>query len=257
VVLTPEQQALAARHIGLVGVHLRTRVPTPWYPKRDREHDDLFQEGCVGLLRAAARFDPQHDGAFAAYALPRIRGAIHKALWERFSIIRVPARVADGRSLSAVREEQPVSLPEKLSIEAPAGAPFDGKQETIRHVLGWRFERAVQRALGELRRRRWRGRDPCAIAERIAAERLLISRESERTPLRRIARAAGVSNSRAGAYERQLLEAVGRHFASISARSSTRALIRRLEASSFPGTPWPTGSPRARSLIGSRPSSCC
>ena len=54
--LTEEQRQLVTRHIGLVGVHLRTRVPTPYQPTRDREREDLFQEGCIALVKAARRY---------------------------------------------------------------------------------------------------------------------------------------------------------------------------------------------------------
>lgn len=216
--MTPEQQALASRHIGLVGVHLRTRVPTPDGPMRHREYDDLFQEGCVALARAAVRYDPRRDGEFAAYALPRIRGAIHTALHERFSIIPVPARVtararASGRPSPFPAQAPPDALSENLAIEVPIDPMPRGRGETIRHAVRRRFERAVRQAMAELRNRRWRRRNPCSIMACIAAERLLISQECERTPLRQIARQTGVSSSRASAYERQLTDTVSQHLA--------------------------------------------
>ena len=216
--LTPQQRALAAEHIGLVGLHLRTRVPTPRQPTRDREYDDLFQEGCVALVRAAARYDPQRDAEFAAYALLRIRGAVHAALHEGFSTIPVPARVA-ARAKAACRppprlsQESLCIVADELAVGPPTGAAPQGDEETIRHALRRRYERAVERALGHLRSRAWRRRNPCAIMARVAAERLLISGKADRTPLRRIAREAGVSSGRACAYERQLRETVAEQFA--------------------------------------------
>jgi RNA polymerase sigma factor for flagellar operon FliA len=38
--------------------------------------DDLFGHGCVGLLEAAARFQPGRGAEFRTYVYPRIRGAI-------------------------------------------------------------------------------------------------------------------------------------------------------------------------------------
>ena len=215
--LTPEQRTLAAEHIGLVGVHLRKRVPTPRQPMRHREYEDLFQEGCVALVRAAARYNPDQDGEFAAYALLRIRGAVHVALHERFSTIHVPTRgaaAAKGGSRPYPRpaQEPLYTLANELAIESPSTREDGAGGETIRHALRRRYEQAVQAALTELRARRWRRRNPCAIMARVAAERVLISEKVGRTPLRQIAREAGVSSGRASAYEQQLVETVGEHF---------------------------------------------
>lgn len=38
------------------------------------EYDDLFQAGCLGLVKAAARFQPQRGLAFSTYAVPVILG---------------------------------------------------------------------------------------------------------------------------------------------------------------------------------------
>ncbi len=217
--LTPAQQALASEHIGLVGLHLRKRVPTPREPTRDREYDDLFQEGCVALVRAAARYQPKRDGSFPAYALPRIRGGIFAALHECFSTIRVPLRAAArarSRKEPVHATQRPVhTLDEKLTLEAPptVAADVEPGADTIRHVIRRRFEQAVRDGLAELQGRSWTRRNPCAIMKRLAAERLLIPDESERTPLRQIAREAGVSSSRASAYEQHLIATIGRHFA--------------------------------------------
>jgi len=217
-VLSPAQRALAAQHMGLVGVHLRNRVPTPRRPMRQREYDDLFQEGCVALVRSASRYDPGRDGPFAAFVLPRIRAAIHAALHRRFSLIRVPARaLARARAsgdLAAQRERKPVELPADDGVIEPSGTAIESASgQTIRHAVRHRFERAVRHALADLGERRWRRRNPCPIMSRVAAERLLISRESARTPLRQIARESGVSSSRAAAYEQQLTEVVSQYFA--------------------------------------------
>lgn len=37
---------------------------------RGTEYDDLFQAGCVGLIKAADGFDPSRGFAFSTYAVP-------------------------------------------------------------------------------------------------------------------------------------------------------------------------------------------
>lgn len=211
--LTPEQQELAAKHVGLVGVHLRSRVPTPRQPMRYREYDDLFQQGCVALARAAARYRPDRDGPFAAYALPRIRGAVHNALHDLFTVVHVPARaIQQAREQPGSAVRPPPHHVQDLTDEIARGLILKhaGHRETesIRHAIRRRFEAAVRRSLEQMRRRVWRYRNPCKIMERIARERLLIHDERFRTPLRQIAREAGVSSGRACDYEKNLLNAI-------------------------------------------------
>ena len=211
--LTTEQQALAAENIGLVGVHLRNRVPTPRQPMRQREYEDLFQEGCVALLRAARRYNPETDGPFGAYALPRIRGAVHAGLHELFSMIRVPPKRYKDQGQPGGAHPAPV-VPTRTEHmpDQPVETPVTKNVgERIRHMVWSRFECAVDSALQELRRRSWRRRNPCAIMTRIAYERLLIPNESERTALRQIARDSSVSSGRASAYEQVLTETVQAH----------------------------------------------
>ena len=44
------------------------------------EYDDLFQFGCMGLLKAIDRFDPGYQVQFSTYAVPVIMGEIRRYL---------------------------------------------------------------------------------------------------------------------------------------------------------------------------------
>lgn len=56
---------------------------------------DLIQEGCIGLLAAAKKYDYTKDCRFATYATLWIRQGITRYLENQSSIIRVPAYTAD------------------------------------------------------------------------------------------------------------------------------------------------------------------
>lgn len=56
---------------------------------------DLIQEGCIGLLAAAKKYDYTKDCRFATYATLWIRQSITRYLENQGSIIRVPAYTAD------------------------------------------------------------------------------------------------------------------------------------------------------------------
>src|SRR3990172_4876630 len=90
--LTDEQRRLVRDNVGLVAVHLRRNVANLIHPKREREWEDLFQEGCLGLIRAATAFRAERGIPFAAFALPRIHNAVSRALVTKFSTIYVPPR---------------------------------------------------------------------------------------------------------------------------------------------------------------------
>lgn len=59
--------------------------------------EDLLQEGQVGLIRAAERFDASHGCRFATYASWWIRQAIIRAIQDHARTIRVPAHLQEGR----------------------------------------------------------------------------------------------------------------------------------------------------------------
>jgi Sigma-70 region 2 len=91
--LSDSQRRLVSEHLGLVGVHLRRYVGNLIEPRHDREREDLFQEGCLGLMRAAVDFDESRGIPFAAFALPRIHNAVSRALETKFSTVHVPWRL--------------------------------------------------------------------------------------------------------------------------------------------------------------------
>ncbi len=55
---------------------------------------DLVQEGSIGLLAAAKRFDPTLDYRFSTYATKWIRRGITRYLMEQGSLIRIPPHTA-------------------------------------------------------------------------------------------------------------------------------------------------------------------
>jgi len=50
------------------------------FTNRGYEWDDLFQIGCIGLIKAIERFDPEFNVKFSTYAVPMIIGEIRRFL---------------------------------------------------------------------------------------------------------------------------------------------------------------------------------
>ena len=56
--------------------------------------DDLFQVGCIGLLKSIAGFDLKQDVRFSTYAVPMIAGEIRRHLRD-YNAVRVPRSMRD------------------------------------------------------------------------------------------------------------------------------------------------------------------
>ena len=61
---------------------------------RGENPDDLFQVGCIGLLKAIANFDPTKEVRFSTYGVPMIAGEVRRYLRDN-SAIRVSRSIRD------------------------------------------------------------------------------------------------------------------------------------------------------------------
>ncbi|MBR4859289.1 MAG: sigma-70 family RNA polymerase sigma factor [Clostridia bacterium] len=78
---------------------------------RGAEYDDLFQAGCVGLIKAADNFDESRGFSFSTYAVPVILGEIRR-------IFRDGGTVKVGR---AIKEKSRTVLKKKEEISVELG----------------------------------------------------------------------------------------------------------------------------------------
>ncbi len=100
------------------------------FAHRQVEMEDLFQLGCLGLIRAIDRFDLGQDVRFSTYAVPLILGEIRRFLRDNG-----PIKVSRGLKELAVRakrerETLSTSLGREVTIEELAAA-MDVKAETL------------------------------------------------------------------------------------------------------------------------------
>ena len=96
--------------------------------------DDLFQAGCVGLIKAADNFDPGQNVRFSTYAVPMIDGEIRRYL-RQSCVLKVGRSTKDLAFRALSRKEQ---LSKKNGAEPDTSA--------IAEALG-RDEADVRRAL--------------------------------------------------------------------------------------------------------------
>lgn len=69
------------------------------------EQDDLFQVGCLGLLKASRKFSPERGVSFTTYAVPFIAGEIKMYLRGQGSVKYGRALKERARRLKKLREE--------------------------------------------------------------------------------------------------------------------------------------------------------
>lgn len=100
--------------------------------------EDLIQEGNVGLIEAADRFDEARGCRFNTYALLWIRGAVLRAVTRLREVIPVPERVAQA-AVRLRRDEDELAqelqrLPSIDELSDRTGLPAQ-RVEAARHLL--------------------------------------------------------------------------------------------------------------------------
>ena len=89
---------------------------------RGEQMDDLFQVGCIGLLKAIANFDPGKEVRFSTYGVPMIAGEIRRYLRDN-SAIRVSRSLRDtAYRVLQCREQLMSRLGREPTMEEIAGA---------------------------------------------------------------------------------------------------------------------------------------
>ncbi len=89
------------------------------YSSRSVKADDMFQVGCVGLLKAIDNFDETLNVKFSTYAVPMIMGEIKRYLRDNNSV-RVPRSMRDV-AFKALRAREILSTEsEEASLESVA-----------------------------------------------------------------------------------------------------------------------------------------
>lgn len=90
------------------------------FSNRSENADDLFQIGCIGLIKALDNFDTSHDVKFSTYAVPMIIGEIRRYLRDNNSI-RVSRSMRDtAYKALAVRERLTAANGKEPTVEAIA-----------------------------------------------------------------------------------------------------------------------------------------
>lgn len=104
------------------------------FEKRGENPDDLFQVGCIGLIKAINNFDPTKQVRFSTYGVPMIAGEIRRYLRDN-SAIRVSRSIRDvAYRVLQCKEAMMTRLGREPTLEEIAGA-LDIPPEDVSEAL--------------------------------------------------------------------------------------------------------------------------
>jgi RNA polymerase primary sigma factor len=144
--LTREQEVLLAKRIQkgdrsaldhLVRANLRFVVSiAKQYSKQGLSIEDLINEGNLGLIKAAGRFDHARGFKFISYAVWWIRQAMLQALAEQSRIVRLPLNRAGALYRISKAKRQMVQelgrIPDDEELAKRVGLPVKEVTETMK-----------------------------------------------------------------------------------------------------------------------------
>ena len=104
------------------------------FDKRGESPDDLFQVGCIGLIKAITNFDPTKNVRFSTYGVPMIAGEVRRYLRDN-SAIRVSRSIRDvAYRVLQCKEAMTADLGREPGLEEIAKA-LDIPQEEVSQAL--------------------------------------------------------------------------------------------------------------------------
>ena len=101
--------------------------------------DDLFQIGCIGLIKAIDNFDSSLDVKFSTYAVPMIIGEIRRFLRDSSNPIRVSRSLKDTAYKAIYAKEnltkKNLREPTIMEISAEIGIPKEDSVDALDAIL--------------------------------------------------------------------------------------------------------------------------
>lgn len=100
------------------------------FTNRGENMDDLFQIGCIGLMKSIDNFDTSHSVKFSTYAVPMIIGEIRRHLRDSSSV-RVSRSIKDTAYKAMQMKERLMSETQKEPSVEEIAKGLDMKKEEV------------------------------------------------------------------------------------------------------------------------------
>ena len=104
------------------------------FASRCENMDDLFQVGCIGLVKSIDHFDLKHEVRFSTYAVPMIMGEIKRYLRDN-QVIRVSRHLKDLAYKAFKLKEEYIHQHQKEPTTAWLAEEFDVKEKDVVDAL--------------------------------------------------------------------------------------------------------------------------
>ena len=104
------------------------------FTNRKENMDDLFQVGCIGLVKAVDNFNVEMDVKFSTYAVPMIIGEIRRYLRDNHAI-RISRSVRDLAYRAMQVREELIARKESEPTVDEIAAKLGEKREAVLHAM--------------------------------------------------------------------------------------------------------------------------
>lgn len=119
------------------------------YMNRGREYDDLYQLGCLGLVKAIKNFNMDYDVRFSTYAVPVILGEIRRFLRDD-GLVRVSRSIKENaQRIYRYIEEYEGQFGVEPSIDQIAETLMLSREDALLALNSARPPRSLSEHIGE------------------------------------------------------------------------------------------------------------
>ena len=146
------------------------------FHNRGESVDDLFQVGCIGLIKAIDNFDTSQNVRFSTYAVPMIIGEIRRYLRDN-NQIRVSRSLRDTayKALKA-RERLTYQLGREPSVSEVARDMGVREEDVVLALEAIQYPVSGERERNIIKRRFFQGRTQMEVASEIGISQAQVSR---------------------------------------------------------------------------------
>ena len=154
------------------------------FSNRGESPDDIFQVGCIGLIKAIDNFDTSHNVKFSTYAVPMIIGEIRRYLRD-YNPIRVSRSMRDTAYNALEAIQDPISLFEPVYHDGTDVLyVMDQVKDDKNTDTGWIDNISLKEAISKLNDREkniinlrfFKGKTQMEVSEEIGISQAQVSR---------------------------------------------------------------------------------